>query len=575
MSTRRTLILASTLAACSALPSLSQSAASAVASQIPGRDLRTNPPAIASMTITPMGVSPAGEKGLLKVRFAEAGLPASLKFIYQGRTKTMHDDGVGEDAAKDGVYSAFVDFDLAEISEFQTKLQASGQLDNLASMAAISQNELPVAPLAESTTVVLDPEKTLFIRDLSVVNSGLRTVDPCKSTLATDANKKWTFGYLMTQIANKTKTGKSASQVAMSLLKQWEANRTINGEVVPARPAIRERITNKWLKASNSTTTLAMNKAPFRLLGIVNRIDLRQNLFFGEGLAGEMRFVWGVLDLENKAPDGTCQEDGSFTMIMEFAVDKKTQAEVNAWGKRWANLNNLPLNSTTFRVALEGITESVVKAGVGTAFNRPNGSELIRIRSNEISLAGPWELREFNLAPAGRTDAGLFFEVTVKQTPREVYNNREGLTTKTALRDYINTHEAQILAGKHNVPLTFGTKMFLGGHIFNTIDFWAAPGIRSNKARHLVSLNTCNGCHGAETDTSFLQVIPRPRANRAELAGFLTGIDVSDPAQVAAGSPNPKVRHFDDLGRRARELHALVNSPTLAQLSFEPTNRTH
>lgn len=579
-------VLAAAMAAAFAPWARSQTAADVVARQIPGRDLRLNPPAIASMTLTPMGVSAKGEKGLLKVRFAETGLPATLMIINDGAVRTLHDDGVGEDAAKDGVYSTLLDFDLGELADFQMQLKASGQLNSLQSMAAASQDELVVAPLAGDSAPVptpvppppppLDPEKTLFIRDLSVVNSGVRTADPCQSTTAADAAKKWTFGYLITQMANQSNTGITPTKLALSLLRHWEKDQKVNGETVPARTAILQRITNQWFRESHSTTTLAMNKAPFRLLAIVNRVDLRQNLFFGEGLAGELRFVWGVLDLGTKAFDGsgTCQEDPSFTMIMEFAVDKKTQPDVKAWGKRWADLDKLTLNSTAYRVALEGITESVVKANVGAAFARANGSELIRIRTNEISLAGPWELREFNISKSG-TNKGLFFEVPVKQTPREVYNNREGLPTKTLLRDYVNSHEAEIIAGKHNIPLTFKApgslvaKPFLGGHIFNNIDFWAAPGIKNNKARHLVSLNTCNGCHGAETNTGFLQVVPRPRSQPSQLAGFLTGVDVTDPVDFTT------VRHFDDLRRRSLELNALVNSPSLAQLSFVPTNRTH
>lgn len=274
-----------------------------VATQIPGRDLRVNPPAIASLTITPLGGVGPLEKGLLEVRFKESGLPSSLQILHKGSLKTLRDDGTGDDAAQDGVYSALLDFNLGEMLEHQTKLWESGQAQSRPSMRAAAQDSLVVSPLSVSTD--LDPEKTLFIRDASVVNDPSRTSDPCMSNSSTDAKKKWTFGYLMTQIANRTKTGRTPSDLAMSLLKQWETQRIINGDEVPARALIRDLVITPWLTASGNTGKLAMHKAPFRLLGIVNRVDLRQNLFFGEGLAGELRFVWGVLDLNSQAADGS------------------------------------------------------------------------------------------------------------------------------------------------------------------------------------------------------------------------------------------------------------------------------
>ncbi len=446
--------------------------------------------------------------------------------------------------------------------EHHTKLGESGQAEFLPSIPAAAQD---VSPLSVSND--LDPDKTLFIRDASVVNDPSRTSDPCMSRSSTNAKKKWTFGYLMTQIAHQRKTGRTPSDLAMSLLKQWETQRIINGDVVPARTSIRALVIDPWLNASGNTGKLTMHKAPFRLLGIVNRVDLRQNLFFGEGLAGELRFVWGVLDLNNQAADGSCNEFPFFTLIMEYAVDKKTPAAVKAYGKKWADLNSMTLNSAAYRKSLQVITESVVRAG-RVVKARANGSALIRIRTNEITLGLPlglpWELREFNLRRnPTRTDVGLFFETDVKQTPANEHNG------SALFAKYVNDKEAEILAGKHNVPHRFDSVRFRGGACENDIDFWNAPGIGNNEARHLVSVNTCNGCHGAETQTFFLHVVPRVRSQRAELSGFLTGIDVADPANSAT------VRHMHDLDRRAVDLHSLVSSPVMSQLGFQPTSRTH
>ena len=80
----------------------------------------------------------------------------------------------------------------------------------------------------------------------------------------------------------------------------------------------------------------------------------------------------------------------------------------------------------------------------------------------------------------------------------------------------------------------------------NNIDFWNAPGINNPEARHKFSLNTCNGCHGGETQTGFLQVQPRGLGQESSLSGFLLGETVIDPV---TGNP----RQLNELKRR-REL---------------------
>jgi hypothetical protein len=505
--------------------------ADAIAFQIPGRDLRTDPPKVLALDVQPSAAHPG--LGLLSVRFAEKVLPPVLTILYKGGPKTLRDDGQGEDGAQDGTYSALLDLDAQTPFSFQ------------------------------AASAPLDAEKTLFIRDPSVVDNPARTSDPCLSTSASDASKKWSFGYLITQMANEQQTGRSPHDLALSLLRQWEGPAFLNGDPISARPRIRELVTEKWLRASGNTGRLAMHKAPFRLLGIVNRLDLRQNLFFGEGLAGELRFVWGVLDLENRAGDGSCQEIPNFTLIMEYAVDKANVDEVKAWGQKWAGLNALAIDSPAFRTGLQQITESVVRARVGARKNRANGSALIRIRTNEIALDSPWELREFNIAKRNELAPGLFFGVTVKQNPASRHNGSD------LFASFVNENEAQILAGRHNVPLMFHDIHFLGARSPNVIDSWNGPGIRNNEARHQVSLNTCNGCHGGETSTGFLHVFPRPRSARAFLSGFMTGEQVTDPVDPGT------VRQMNDLERRARDLEQLTSGAPLAQLSFEPTNRVH
>ena len=90
---------------------------------------------------------------------------------------------------------------------------------------------------------------------------------------------------------------------------------------------------------------------------------------------------------------------------------------------------------------------------------------------------------------------------------------------------------------------------------------WSAADIRSNDARHNFALNTCGGCHRAETGTAFLQVgfptdhnLPRSLGKSAALAGVLTGMDTPDPVVPAT------TRSFGDLKRRQTDLEELLTT---------------
>jgi hypothetical protein len=116
---------------------------------------------------------------------------------------------------------------------------------------------------------------------------------------------------------------------------------------------------------------------------------------------------------------------------------------------------------------------------------------------------------------------------------------------------FINENEDIILTERHEVPLEFEGVPFATGAVFNNIDFWSAVGVTNPEARHKFSLNTCNGCHGAETQTGFLQIQPRLPGEPSRLSGFLTGIDTFDPV---SGQP----RHFNELARRRGLIEAQV-----------------
>ncbi len=427
----------------------------------------------------------------------------------------------------------------------------SQQKENVRITPIMSEEMLPAAirlgkpiPLQSiGIPSAISEQKSLLIRDPAVVTDPSRTFDVC--TGAGNPNGVWTFKHLVTEMANEAKTGITPEKFVRMWLSQWETSQNVNGwNIADRKNSIRNRVIDPWEAASGGPEEpLDLNKAPFQLLAVVNRVDLRENLVYGGGSAGEGRFVFQVMDGCNPM---------RFTVIFEYGIEKRSCSAVQNWGQRWVNLGNMVLGSAAYNAALENITESFVRANA--APSKPNGSALNQLRTNEIALARPWELREFVIADAG-WNQHLLKPNTVALTPDDSLNNTP------ILRNYF-------ASGISGVPLRFPTVAdpFLGGASTAPRFFWNAPNfpmtLTQAEQRQEFSLNTCNGCHTRETGTSFTHI--KPGAIPATLSGFMTGITVTDPA------PPPGItitRRFNDLERRSADLDGLVNSSCFAQMA--------
>ena len=443
--------------------------------------------------------------------------------------------------------------------------------------------------------VTVDKEKSLMVTSPAVVEDTFRTFNPCNNI--GNPNGAWAFPKLISEMANTPVTGVSASDFLKRWLETWLTNVTVNADVIAARLQM-NNIINNWSTLSNGTFDIKF--APFKLIAIVNRVDLRGSLGYGFANPGEGRFVFCAINCNNGTPSvfGT---PAPFMVIFEYGLPFKTCGSLKAYAKQWADLSGMTLGDATYNAALESITNQFALAN--TSPSKPNGSSLNQVRTNEFAFgftSTPWELREFNID----STTHQLKNVTVKQEPQVRFNKQHPAQVPadvTTMVSFVNTNTADVEANTYSIPEIEAGKNFLAGkaHTLNSSTYhWngstvAGPEfITSDKARFNLSLNTCSGCHGGEANTgNFMHVAPGGLTGvPAFLSGFLKGnpplssggFVVNDRA-LRPAAPG-EAREFNDLERRKIDLESLVHCTCTPRfrpfdlvraLKVKPLNMTH
>ncbi|XXF79298.1 hypothetical protein P2318_05970 [Myxococcaceae bacterium GXIMD 01537] len=378
------------------------------------------------------------------------------------------------------------------------------------------------------STCGVDEASELMITDLSVVEDPLRTTD----------DGVWTFGHLVREMNG----GQDPSSLVRDWLSTWMTDQFIGGAAdVQARTNMAGLVLTPWqIRSGGPALPLDFTQAPFRLLAIVNRMDLRKE---GE-FAGEGRFVFGVTD-----PDGNPLP---FTVILEYILPGGSPEEFQRWARDWHELGRIGVGNAGYNEKLQDLTDRFTKSFV--ARGAYMGSAIHQVRTNENALDPLWELREFHLGPEGLAPAH------VSLTPNLFLNGSLILT------DYVNQNLASVLSETHTIPEFFENQSMLAGSALTPFNFaWAVPQV-STEARHKFSVNTCNGCHAGETNTFFLHVNPRQEGQPAFLSPFLLGASVPDRFDSSV------TRNFADLLRRQVDMEALVcgvpTAPPLAKTTL-------
>jgi len=557
-------------------------------------DFGASPPALERIVITPLAPSADGNAVLDLDYTKDQALPDTIPFYVGDRPVQLR-----RDRANPQHFSATIPFDFDAFVDEQAQRQAAAArgakedvfaarefvgarapdfIDPEPLREAIVRREPIAIPLRIGgwTQRNVSAARSLMVTDPLVVDDPVRTYNACTNVGNPDG--AWTFKRLLTDIANPSLTGMAPADLVENWLETWNSDVNVNGHLVPARRlgsnvlAMNAQVLDQWPRAP---ARLDLNKSPMRLLAIVNRIDLRGNTGYGSGSAGELRFVFGVLE-----PD-TC-DPLPFTVILEYGVPLNGCSDVRDYARRWVALPAMTPGSPAYNGALQSLTDLSTLANA--APRKPNRSAINQVRTDEI-LQAPWQLREFHLSAASH----LLQMAPAALTPDESYNisfddfgllpafHNNGFNNPM-LRAYLASpaNIPSILAERHVVP----TSMLAGmvpNHLSQATWQTENPTNVDNEVRHHFSLNTCNACHGPETNQNafFLHVSPRDAGVAAELSQFLVGTkpacDVNAPCTVTI--PDPVVpatpRTYGDLRRRMADLAHLDASLCLASGVFE------
>ena len=236
----------------------------------------TKPPPVETAELEMLQSFGKRQNALLHVTYQEGfDGPTNIPFRVDEQSGfILSDSGEGDDPiANDGHYTARVDFDYENYRNRKSREIFAASLDTanpgeltfsgrrlaakkvpelgptLVSLAA--PTTISLAPAAPAAPVV-DSERALMIRDLSVIADPSRTFDPCDTDadgLTGNPNGAWSFKTLMANMANTLATGVPLDLFVQQWLMGWAQNFDplhegsasgdwiINDDVVPHREA--------------------------------------------------------------------------------------------------------------------------------------------------------------------------------------------------------------------------------------------------------------------------------------------------------------------------------------------------
>jgi hypothetical protein len=400
-------------------PTVSGRTMGAVADRAPGQDEFRGP---IKMRYYELKKPAGGFNGIAVVALnpqEDPGISHRREFSLGIDRKTVHynDLGLDPDIKKDdGLFSAYVKFDFQSLADGQERF--AHRLETSLNEAASARRPLdlfefsgrsvatqkPFIPPEFSrepdafdkqmkkrlaadriamTPAALDilpalgrPEKTLLITDTSVVADPYYTFDQCDTDHTrnnTNPNAPWS---LKTLLANINNSGISDRIFIHHWLRSWMLSQGSNDQTISFAGLF-----TAW--DGINPASLDIDRLPFRLLAIVNRLDLAK-IGFADSNGGEIGFVFGLVN-PNNCRDFSDQK----TLILEYGDAAETCEQIQTRAQHWLQLNELGLGTPDYLSALAQVTDSV------TAEGRAHNT-LKQLRTNYFDQ-GTGHFLEFNI----------------------------------------------------------------------------------------------------------------------------------------------------------------------------------
>ena len=377
---------------------------------------------------------------------------------------------------------------------------------------------------ADCSDVAIDRFKELMIVDSAV------TDDPRASN---SNDGPWSFRHIVEAM---TPPGTDPGVFIQNWFTEWVTQPTLNGYPLddsddPRAVGMNQYVLCPWKQATASngcsdvlctactatTPKLDLAYAPFKLIGIANRMDERQQP--GEGEAGTLRMLYALVDSDGMPLP--------FTLNFEYILP--STKSVQQWAEAWHQLGGYTDFGANYLASLQALTDSVVSANAVP--QNTNGSALNDVRSNENALNWKWQSREFQLG----SDGNLHIH-SLRNTPDGSLNG------SGEVEQFMSMNATAIANNTYTVP-----DGLLAGAIYEVEVYWQFPSVTDSTATNFI-LGTCNGCHvqmpnlpgssgAAPIDTAF------------HVSPFAPGI-----AKVSYYLNSPTDPTHDELARRATVL---------------------
>ncbi|MDB5215011.1 MAG: putative lipoprotein [Myxococcaceae bacterium] len=363
--------------------------------------------------------------------------------------------------------------------------------------------------------LTIDRGRELLVTDVAVL-AGARSDNG-------NGAAPWSFRHVMEALAAASSV--DAPAFVNDWLATWQASSTaasgaarldkVFGGSLPlgVRPDVHKDLVCPWLRltaenacdeacAHCASSKLDLSRAPFRLLAIVNRLDLAETTTGCKPEASEARLLFVALRPGTTTPI-------SFNAIFEYAVNGTAAAQPTAWHALGA------FGGAQYAAALEELTRTFI-----------DGARLGQLRTSENLAGTSWELRQFAHL------RGKLLPTALTNTVKDALDGTPELAT------HVNANASAIAAGNNAVLPSMSTA-------FSTMtkaDFtWSSTAADPNTL-HLFGLSTCNGCHAGERgDTSVL-----PFAH--------VGVDASGATITSRFLSDPSAPDGDELAFRGRSL---------------------